>query len=353
MSNNRIDILDGFRVIAIFIVMLFHFYSLYIGLYNYNFDSSIFKFGYLGVEFFFMISGFVIFISLDNSKNFIEFIKKRYMRLMPAMLICSFLTFIVFNIIDDQSFYIQAKEYKNFLFSNTFLTPSLPNKVLNTNLSYTDYSYWSLWIEVIFYSLISSLYFLDKKRVILNYSIISISGTLLWYFFGTEENVLQLSIYSTINKILNFIPFINFLIWFLIGVIISKLYQNKKSIPYQIYLLFLFVLTFLTSREIELKYFTVISAVIWFVFLFKTNWLNFLGRKILFKLGRSSYSVYLIHQMVGVLTILKLSPYFGNYNWIIPIILIILFFAFGVFSFKYLEKPLGSLVAKILFKKSK
>lgn len=351
MTNNRIDILDGFRVVAIFIVMLFHFYSLYIGFYEYNFDSSIFGFGYLGVEFFFMISGFVIFISLDNSKNFIEFVKKRYMRLMPAMLICSVLTFSIFNLV-NHSFYPEAKKIENLLFSNTFLTPSIPNKILNTDFNYTDYSYWSLWIEVIFYLLISLLYFLNKKRVILNYSIIAILGTVLWYFFGTDENILQLSIHSSINKILNFIPFVSLLIWFLIGIVISKLYLNKENINYQVYLIILFLLTFLTSREVELKYFTVISSIIWFIFLYRTNWLSFFGNKILFKLGRSSYAVYLIHQMVGVLIILKLSPYFGNYNWIIPIILIGLFFIFGLLSFKYLEKPLSTWIAKILFKKN-
>ncbi len=352
MKNNRIDILDGFRVLAILIVMLYHFYSSYPELYHYNFDSSIFYFGYLGVEFFFMISGFVIFITLNNSKSFIEFIKKRYIRLMPGMLICSIITFCVFRT-TDLTFFLQGKEFKNLLFSNTFLSPSIPNKLLGTNFGYMDYAYWSLWVEIIFYVLISVLFFINKKTVILNFSIISILGTVMWYFFGTEENLLQLSIHGTIHKILSYIPFVSFLIWFLIGIIISKLYLEKADYKNIIYLIFLFALVYITSEKQELKWFVIISVIVWFVFLFRNSWLNFLGGKIMSKLGRTSYSVYLIHQMVGLVIIIKLSPYFGQYNWIIPILLIVLFFGFGLFSFQYLEKPIGKKIHNILFKKNK
>jgi len=352
MNEKRINILDGFRVIAITIVMLYHFYSSYLDSYNYNFDSSIFYFGYLGVEFFFMISGFVIFITLKNSKNYIEFIKKRYLRLMPGMLICSILTFTFFNIFDN-SFYPQAKELKNLIYSNTFLTPSIPNKILNTNFNYIDYSYWSLWIEVIFYFIVSTLYFINKKNIILNFSLLTLLSTVMWYLFGTGNNVLEIPIYNSLNKIMNYIPFIGYLIWFLIGIIISKLYENKKDYKYLIYLIFLFFLAYFTSKDQDFKCFTIVSAFIWFLFLYSNNLLKFLGGKFLSKLGRISYSVYLIHKMIGVLIVIKLSPYFGKYNWIIPIILIIFFFLFGVLSFKYLEKPIGKKVNNLFFKSNK
>lgn len=350
MKNIRIDALDGFRVISIFIVMLYHFYSLYLGdLYDYNFNGKIFQFGYLGVEFFFMISGFVIFISLDNSKNWIDFIKKRYLRLMPGMLVCSVLTFSIYNIFDSP-FYPQAKEIKNLLFSNTFITPSLPNKLFGTNFSYIDYSYWSLWIEVIFYTIISVLFFIDRSKVILNYSIISISSTLLWYFFGTD-NVLNLAIYNPIHNILKLIPFIDFLIWFLIGIIISQLYKDKYNYRNILYLLFLFCLVFFTTKSIDIKLFLLVSIIIWIVFLYRNHWFDFLNGNMMMKLGRSSYSVYLIHQMIGVLVIIYLSPFFGNYNWLIPLGLIVAFFGFGLLSFEYLEKPISKILQKILLNK--
>ncbi|MGV0923096.1 acyltransferase family protein [Empedobacter tilapiae] len=350
MQNKRIDIIDGFRVLAILIVMLYHFYSSFLNHYQYNFDSSIFHFGHLGVQFFFIISGFVIFMTLKNTKNLLEFIKKRYMRLMPGMLVCSIITFSIYNIFDT-TFYPPAKDFKNLLFSNTFISPSVPNKLFNTHLDYIDSSYWSLWVEIIFYSLISILYFLNKRYAILNYSIIAIGSTILWYFFGTEDNVLNISIHNKIHKIINYIPFINLLIWFLVGIVISKLFINIKNYSYNFYLIFLFVLIFITSKDIEVKYFTGISALIWFIFLYKNHWLNFLGGNLIAKLGRSSYSIYLIHQMIGVLIIIRVSPYFGENNWIIPIALIVLSLVFGLFSFKYLEKPIGKMLQNILFKK--
>ena len=350
MEKKRIDILDGFRVVAILIVMLYHYYSSFLNYYKYSFDNNFFKFGYLGVEFFFMISGFVIFMTLNKTENLLLFIKKRYLRLMPGMLICSFITFVIYNIF-NVSFYPEAKEFKNFLFSNTFLTPSIPNKIFNTNFNYSDSSYWSLWVEIIFYFSISLLYYINKKNVILNFSILTLFCTISWYFFGTDENVLGISLYTSINKIIRYVPFINFFIWFLLGIIISKLYDNNKDYKYLFYLIFLFCLIFLVSKKVELKYFVVISGFIWLIFLYKNNWMNFLGVKFLSELGKSSYSVYLIHQMIGVLIIIKLSPFFSRFNWIIGVLLIFLFFLFGLLSYKYLEKPLGKKLHKILFKK--
>jgi peptidoglycan/LPS O-acetylase OafA/YrhL len=79
-SQKRILVLDVFRALAALLVLLSHL------------DTVHFHFGKWGVEFFFTISGFVIFKTLENSKNSTEFLVKRFFRLYPTYWVCLILT---------------------------------------------------------------------------------------------------------------------------------------------------------------------------------------------------------------------------------------------------------------------
>ena len=77
---NRIQFLDGLRGIAILLVICFHSYTRWPKFvpYGHQFsDFYLFKYGYLGVQLFFLISGFVILMLLEKNKTFIQFIYKR------------------------------------------------------------------------------------------------------------------------------------------------------------------------------------------------------------------------------------------------------------------------------------
>src|ERR1700733_3136318 len=109
MKKHRIELLDSFRFIAILSVLLYHFTSSSISLFPYgNFYHHIFKFGYLGVNFFFMISGFVISYTLDNTTGLLSFWQNRFSRLFPPMLLCSAVTFIMVCWLDDHQLFKNA-----------------------------------------------------------------------------------------------------------------------------------------------------------------------------------------------------------------------------------------------------
>lgn len=88
--SSRISYLDGHRGIAILAVVFFHAYARWSDIVPYGEEyKNPFKFGWLGVQLFFLISGFVILMTLEKCANFGDFLYKRWLRLFPAMLICS------------------------------------------------------------------------------------------------------------------------------------------------------------------------------------------------------------------------------------------------------------------------
>lgn len=249
MIKNRVTILDGLRVIAIFIVILYHYFFRYLDThYTYSINMpTIFKYGYLGVELFFIISGFVISLTLTKCTSFFEFIKKRSIRLIPAMVICSTITFLFITLFDTNNLFANSKSIINLLISNTFISPLLINTLLPTNVSYIDGAYWSLWVEITFYILAGILYFLSPKKLIRNFSALVFIGIIGFFLFISEtgKNILTPYIgeyiYHLLRTFFKIFTFFEYGIWFLIGMVLKQLYFDKINKQHLIYFLILFL----------------------------------------------------------------------------------------------------------------
>ena len=85
-SKQRYEILDGLRGVAAIIVIIFHFFELYsFG----NPAKQIINHGYLAVDFFYVLSGFVIGYAYDDRwdrMSYWDFYKRRLIRLHPMVI---------------------------------------------------------------------------------------------------------------------------------------------------------------------------------------------------------------------------------------------------------------------------
>jgi peptidoglycan/LPS O-acetylase OafA/YrhL len=99
--------------------------------------------GWVGVEVFFVLSGFVIAYSAEASSAFL-FLRSRFLRLMPAVWICASLAFAL--LIEEGM--IPFNELLPLYLKTIILIPKRP---------WIDTVYWSLCVEVVFYGLILSL----------------------------------------------------------------------------------------------------------------------------------------------------------------------------------------------------
>ena len=94
-SRQHFEILDGLRGIAALIIVIFHFMEVAISDYSKNFIGH----GFLAVDFFFCLSGFVIGYAYDNrigKMGVIEFFKSRIIRLHPLVILGSLLGLFTF-----------------------------------------------------------------------------------------------------------------------------------------------------------------------------------------------------------------------------------------------------------------
>lgn len=119
-----------------------------------------------GVDFFFVISGFLMFLALQNKDFSIEtfwtFIKKRFFRIAPLYYVSILVYFSVFNF-----FLSHQVSLKSVLINALFL-----NNYFKDNIAYT---FWSLAVEWGFYLIVPFLFiFKDMKKRLITFTLLVI-----------------------------------------------------------------------------------------------------------------------------------------------------------------------------------
>ncbi|RYE37010.1 MAG: acyltransferase [Sphingobacteriaceae bacterium] len=146
---------DLLRAIAATGVCLFHFIcgnSKFLDRYNLIYKP--FQFGYLGVDVFFIISGFIICYSFPSNyqtKNVITFFKKRLLRVHPPYLMSISLTILVAYtaaLYTHNPVHVSGLNlFYHFFYLNNF-----------TDVTYITGVYWTLGIEFQFYIILGLLF---------------------------------------------------------------------------------------------------------------------------------------------------------------------------------------------------
>ena len=271
------------RFFAFFLVFLFHI------------NPNIFYFGFVGVDIFFVISGYVITKSLidnDNLKNKIKvFLVKRFLRLCPlyfAFLGIFYLVYLCYGPLTEIK-YINDKIIWSFFYFSNFYYLLNRKDYFDTIFEDPINHLWSLSVEFHFYIFyVFFFYFLTKRNYIFIkktiFALIIISITLLC--------VIPLKYY-------NFVFYFSFLrFWeILIGALI---YLNKDSTWNKKINILFFIFLALIISSFKNTNLAIIFLSIFFTHLFLTFYKEktkniLINNKIFTYLGNISYSLYLWH----------------------------------------------------------
>jgi peptidoglycan/LPS O-acetylase OafA/YrhL len=338
-NEGRIEILDGFRCIAVMAVIAYHYFYCF----NWILDDPeypswyFFAYGYFGVHLFFMISGFVIYRSLEQSDNIREFLGKRYLRLTPTLILGSIITYVLVYWW-NRSGPIEVfgpETPADFLFSFTFIHPDIWNSLLDRNdIGFVDGAYWSLWSEVVFYVFASALYFNSRKENFLRN----------WFIIVLVLNIFRVVTppdfaYHRAFMFMN----INQWIYFSVGILFYSLWM-RRTIPTMVFLiasiLFVVEIYFITSNGVRLIF--PITIAMWIVFLRQPAWLRFLQWRPIQLVGLISYPLYVLHESAGLVLSEKFAAWTNHSipNAFLLMLVLAVFILLAYFVFAFFEKPL-------------
>lgn len=344
----RIAHLDGLRGLAIIWVIAYHAYSRwfdYTHLLSITKDIAVFKFGYLGVPLFFMISGFVIFMTLDKSKNFTEYMKRRWLRLFPAMLIASIIIYITAAFFYERP--LGQPTPLDTIPGLTFISDDLIKFITGYNIKPLEGVFWSLYVEVFFYILIGLVYFFIGRKYCIP-ALLAIFSTFyisfLLKYFG----------YTKPFELVNILGFPHY-VWFIIGCVVYEAINNRGSklnltIAVLAVIMLLGRIFYNSNGDLLLIVFNLATIVLFVISFYSSRLQNILSVKLLLITGFVSYPLYLIHEGILVSSLIKLHKLGVNDlgMYLMPIIITIILTAIAYIIAKYLEPQLRKKIEKLI-----
>ena len=281
--------LDISRGIAATAVAFFHLELMRKGA---TFYQNLIMYGWIGVPVFFVISGYSISSSLDNTKSFQSFWIKRILRIYPAYWISILFIFLIAIIQKIITHYNSTVIFPKGIYDivNTFFCLYKPL----TNTLMMNWVYWTLVYELFFYLIFSVVVFIPylyKK----------------WYYLS----IIVISIFYTFYRDIPILFFLKLIGYFGLGVFLN---ERKKKTDFTTILLFIIsVISILMNREYssgsdgELTSYFGIGTALTFMVAEITIGHLFTRKNIFTKLGDISYGIYLFHVPICIYVIRNIT----------------------------------------------
>jgi peptidoglycan/LPS O-acetylase OafA/YrhL len=280
--------LDALRGIAATIVVVSHFM-----LHRTNMSLS-FNMGKTGVDIFFIISGFVIFMTLNKARTAFDFVASRVSRLYPTYWACVTFTFTL------KSLYMIFVAGKG---NALFIVQYLGNMTMFQSylgIPNLEAPYWTMTVEMFFYMFMLGLFHFNWLRF-LKVIGLALCGTVagINFFWGDV---------ALVGKALVSFPILVYLPLFLSGTVFYELHTQKTYLfkNYGVIIFYLILQFSLLNQtgehgeNIGMGQYAFMLAGYFVVFaLFVHNKLGFLVVKPLLFLGRVSFALYLMHMYVS------------------------------------------------------
>lgn len=158
---------------------------------------------YLGVRGFFVISGFLIFKSLQRSPSIGDYLKKRFLRIFPALVVMLLVvTFLAGPFLSNLSLREYVAQGNTWRYVASALripiihkTAALPGVFThNPETNAVNGSLWTIWFELLFYGGLLGLFFLRRNTILLKW-LMPTCWSLLFLLFLLGHHFLDTKIF--------------------------------------------------------------------------------------------------------------------------------------------------------------
>ncbi len=331
-SSFRFDI-QGTRGVAFLLVFIFHLYP------------SIFRSGFIGVDVFFVLSGYVITSSLMNTEIkssldfFSNFYKKRFLRLFPALSFAIIFTFILLALFISPS---PSKDFYEFNLTGLSAIIGLSNIFLQRQaLDYfgdiTTYNpflqTWSLSIEFQFYILYPILLlcssFIKNPKASKWFFIVALLSLTTVSFCGFIDRDIKDSYFSFVYRFWELGSGCLCLFAGLHFKNIIRIFSYRVNLFHYFYIITLCAISFLPPSP----YLVIAAVLLTAIILIIPAHNGPLFSKTLTRVGLYSYSLYLFHWPIICFLRWTINPDL----FVLPVFTIILLVPISAISFFVFE----------------
>lgn len=341
---NKLESLQLLRAIAAIWVMITHVFQ----------RLNIRPFGYLlsgqyGVDVFFILSGFIIYVTTKESDTWKKFAIKRIFRIFPLYLLC-FVCYAFFFVTEHAMVLSPVKWIENVLmipFSDAIGFKSL-----------IVVQAWSTCYEMYFYFLMTFLLFLGvgKHNILWVLGLLFVIGLPLNYFLHTPLSNCGFGryVFSLIGAI--HIP------KFMVGIGLAMMYYKNTPSSFcvkcrramtsnwalvMIPILYLFVLMSCYNHLFAF----VVSSIFFYFTLYVSPRFDRLPntwvKRFAVFLGDISFSVYLVHMLIILIFI---EIFHVQSLWILLMLTMVTVLCVSAITYKYVEQPFIRVGRKIVSK---
>lgn len=283
-SHGRLAEVDALRGIAAMAVVLFHLTTQFSVIYPavppppWQFEH-----GHYGVNLFFIISGFVIFMTLDRARRAMDFVVSRFSRLYPAYWVSIALTFTITHWLGLPGKLADP--------SNALLNGLMFHRLFG--VPHVDGVYWTLEVELFFYCWMLLLY---SVRMLDKVFLVALGLLALRWIYFILQQVWGIDLPWIVFRLL----ILAYLPWFVLGMACYALRHGGRTqaTTWQIHLavaaalLTLLVVDSPLHAGLGVAFFMLVKLA-------SSQRLPWLNWRPLVWLGSISYPLYLLHENIA------------------------------------------------------
>lgn len=343
--TNQIRSIQALRGLACIAVVTFH--------YRYQIESQYPAFhkllsnGFIGVDLFFILSGFVITLSVSRMGYGVlaagEFLKRRVLRLLPTYFILLLINFLLSGAMATFHYADRTQALISAFTLSVYMPHQAPFYVNDSGFMGVR---WTLNYEFLFY-LMMTICLLVRARWVALTAMLLATLIVVPMAIGQQPTLL-VSGYNMGYSYLNLVT--NPIIWqFAAGILIGLVYPYMVRLPIAMRIFFLIAAMILFVQHIISNQHVghgmtesgTILALLLAAIAFNDNWLKRITPRWLVFMGDISFSVYLIHIVIKD----RLSKYFTDEGLMFFLCALLMVIFFGWLSYLYIE-PIGYKLAR-------
>lgn len=330
-SNRVVESIQALRGIAALAVVLFHLKGLLI-VDGREVGAELFWRGFIGVDVFFVISGFIMAYAVEPDERPAAFLLKRFLRVWPLYVLATAILLSISTAIDIEFIKQMAKAALFYPLANSE-SPFYGYAPLSVG--------WTLTYEALFYAVFALALPFRRARLIVAAAII-FTLVFVGQYVATGSITLSAGDSPILAHQYLSLAVNPILLEFVAGMAIAAIYQRLKLTGAALFLVGCVLATiavylfwfdgrnFHGPTQLGPSAVAVVSACLCFERQFRKRWASPLR-----KLGDMSYSLYLVH--VSVIYLAQVTAVNSNSGWLAFMLNLALCVIFGHLFHKHVE----------------